>query len=354
MKILLSLISEQSIPNILVIKSMPAIDRYLFLCSQRMKDSGRLADLCEVCNIRDFDVLDISEHDYLEVKTKLQSAVSGYPGHTTYLVNITGGTKIMALAVFDAMAHYRTQILYLPPFTEAANLIYPSVIPGFLPISHQLDAIRFLMAYGLKAEYDECAAMPNNDALFRYIASAANKELLQWINQLGSKTEDASLRRKYLPDLCKLLGQASDWIPDESGRQYLKGAWFESYLAHWLQRAIPGSPIYTNVLINRESSDNELDLAFCHKNVLSVIEVKTSISKTQDVKDFLYKLDSLGKKFGLYPRRCLAIADRLSQQNLQRSPHALQRAQEMGIAVFLYTDLKPENIENTLLRWINN
>jgi len=177
--------------------------------------------------------------------------------------------------------------------------------------------------------------------------------LHQWINQIGSKSEDNSLRKKYLPPIRNLLGKALDWLPDEAERKYLKGAWFEVYLAHWLQKLLPQCRVYQNLAINRAGSDNELDLVFCHKNSLYVLEVKTAVPKTQDLKDFLYKLDSLGKKFGLYPRRCLAIADIISEYKLRRSPYVLKRAEEMGITVFSHTELRPENIMNTLTTWIN-
>lgn len=352
MSILVSLISEQSIPNILVIKSMPAISRYLFLCSKRMKDSGRLTDLCELCGIDTYDELSIAEHDFYDIRKKLKDAVAGYPQDTSYLINITGGTKLMALAVYDLMSSQRAQIIYLPPQAEAAILIYPSMIKDFLPIRYQFDAPSFLQAYGIKGSFAEAPELLNIDALFRYIASSPDKNMCLWINQIGSINENLSLRRKYLPTLSKLMDTSSPGLPDENQRQYLKGGWFESYLAYWIQRVLPKAKLYMNMAINRESSDNELDLAFCYHNIFYVIEVKTSVSKIQDVKDYLYKLDSLGKKFGLYPRRCLAIAHQLSEQSLRRSPYALQRAQEMGIDVLLYSDLQPENIVKTLHTWI--
>ncbi|MCD8479073.1 MAG: DUF1887 family CARF protein [Candidatus Cloacimonetes bacterium] len=352
MRILVSLISEQSIPNILVIKSLPNVSRYLFLCSKRMKDSGRLADLCEVCAIEDYDEICIAEHDFADVKSGLQNAVDSYPKDVSYIVNITGGTKIMALAVYDLMSHLRTQILYLPPLADSAVLIYPSAIKDFLPITHQLDAIAFLRAYGILCSYEEAPEMPYTESLFNFIARSGDPILNQWINQIGSQTEDASLRKKYLKPIGNLLGKAQAWQPDEAERKYLKGAWFEAYLAHWLQELLPQCRIYQNLAINRGGSDNELDLVFCHKNSLYVMEVKTATPKTQDIKDFLYKLDSLGKKFGLYPRRCLAIADILSEHKLRRSPYVLNRAEEMGITIFSHTELRPENIRETLTTWI--
>lgn len=255
----------------------------------------------------------------------------------------------MVLAVYDLFKNHAAQVLYLPPFASSANLIYPSWIPDFLPITCSLNAVDYLKAYGIACTYEQVQNHPYSADIFRFYTSITDNSLNSWLNQAGSKSEASTLRKRYLPQYQKLLHKDETWYPDSSQLPYIKGGWFEHYIGEWLLKTI--SEVFLSVKIANPNTTNELDLIFTYHNVLYVIEAKTSVTLS-GFTDYLYKLDSLGKKFGLYPRSCIAIADKKAEKKLSASPYALQRAAELKIPIFTYQHLNPDSIQATLSKWI--
>ncbi|MDY0152354.1 MAG: DUF1887 family CARF protein [Candidatus Cloacimonas sp.] len=350
MKILVSLVSEQTIPNILLIKSLSGIDRYLFISTQLMKDSGRREWICAVCNICDYDEILVKEHSYADIIMHLNALVTYYPSDTIYVVNITGGTKIMALATCDHFRKAKAQILYIPPQQTHAQLIHPSAIEEFVPLTYSLDALEYLKAYGISVE--PISPITNHtsflDKVFGFIAQSPNRGLAQIINNLGNKYADCAGTKEVVHHFASLLNIHPDQVLEPAWLQFIKGKWFEEYLTYWISQCLPEARIYTNIKISKDNVQNELDLTFAYANTLYVIEAKTAV-KLPAVKDYLYKLDSLRRDFGLFPRCFLSIADSNNEADWLRAKIFQQRSQKMKIPVLSFSDLTPSTIQNTIM-----
>lgn len=111
MNILVSIISEQIIPNYLLIKELhkelqSQIDRYLFISSAKMEEQNKTNILCEVAGIdKNQRIKTLVVEDLLNsILVKLSKL--NLPADATYYVNITGGTKIMSLAVWRFFAKF--------------------------------------------------------------------------------------------------------------------------------------------------------------------------------------------------------------------------------------------------------
>jgi hypothetical protein len=119
---------------------------------------------------------------------------------------------------------------------------------------------------------------------------------------------------------------------------YLGGGWLEEYVYGVLADCrLPERDLCMNVEIewqseSRQTTRNELDIAFCFGNRLNIISCKTSSIDRRGGddpkgKEALYELDSLAENVGgLFARSMLVSAHRLS-------PVSRQRAMDMGIQV---------------------
>ena len=112
---------------------------------------------------------------------------------------------------------------------------------------------------------------------------------------------------------------------NDADRFFAAGGWLEEHVASVLASIglRPGS----NVRVLRAGVENEIDVAFLHKDCLTLVECKTSnLTDVAEANKVIYKLETLRKFGGLKCRLVL-----VSYQPL--AAHALKRAAEAGIEV---------------------
>lgn len=115
-KTIVSIISEQTIPNYLFIKEMfiPG-DELMFIASQ--KTAERISWIKGVLNYNLCDSIDVvferigDEENWSEIIRQVGSKLSD---KKRYAVNLTGGTKFMALAVQSVFSQYAADFYYIP------------------------------------------------------------------------------------------------------------------------------------------------------------------------------------------------------------------------------------------------
>ncbi|MGC8764842.1 MAG: hypothetical protein ACP5QT_03050 [Brevinematia bacterium] len=100
--ILISLISEQPIPNVLFIKErQDEVDNFYFLTTEEMERRDILINILNVCKIEENKIkkIIIPKYEIDEIQKILQSEFNNIPNK--FIVNITGGTKTMSLEVYS-------------------------------------------------------------------------------------------------------------------------------------------------------------------------------------------------------------------------------------------------------------
>ena len=116
MRTIVSIISEQTIPNYLFIKEMfhPG-DQLMFISSKKMSNRIEWIE-----NTLDWNLLDPQhiilkkdgdEEDWASMTSQIEKALSK---EGEYIVNLTGGTKYMALAVQSVFSRYASRFFYIP------------------------------------------------------------------------------------------------------------------------------------------------------------------------------------------------------------------------------------------------
>ncbi len=116
MKILINLIGEQPIPNLLPILHFKP-DKTIVLHTQKTKSvANRLKKI-----VKNITFVQTEPYNFSNNLKKLKSV---YQNNEEYIFNITGGTKIMSVALFQFALETNSKVVYLDSQNNINRLIY--------------------------------------------------------------------------------------------------------------------------------------------------------------------------------------------------------------------------------------
>jgi len=305
-KVLVSIISNQTIPNILFIKEATDINTFLFIYTSQVEKE--LDAIIDVIQIENPIKLEVPAFDLKKTREKL--ADLDLSKEDEYIVNITGGTKLMALAVYQHFVSYsKSQISYLPIGKNTYQIIFPSLEEE--AISSKVSVEEYLKAYNVPFSKQQT---PSKKLSFtRSFAEG-------FISKKGFSGEEFKLLTQELPylkpnpphNIAKIKGleklldriqftTTRKNILSHSEKLYLTGGWFEEYMYTLLKKhlALEEQDILLNVIIPYGKVMNEYDVLFIYHNQLFVIECKTGLKEEKRFNDAIYKLGALREQFGI-------------------------------------------------------
>ena len=320
------------------------------------------------CAFKEYALVDSSDQNAIyAVLDTIRAACAG----ETLGGNLTGGTKLMALAAAE-WAH----VCAIPAFyidTEGEQVISVGSNWGYAPLPDVLTVPGLLTANGFEVEVANADPVPARrrdilTSLLRLACTPAGKGALTRLNRLALAAKGSLYARDDGPeeaawsdllDLCRQAGtvEADNGyvaFPDEAGRKWCNGVWFEEYVRMTLFRLKLAQRIRdfaSSVSVRRDGVRNELDALFTVRNRLFAIECKTSFmdgrsSEQQNrAASALYKLDSLHDRLGGIMTRAMLC----SVHPLR--PEDRERAQTMKLRVVCGRDLL--NLEQELVTWSN-
>lgn len=286
---LVSILSQHLIPNFLLIKELAgAFDELIFITTQVVKEGSKEKQLEAALQLEQSSVMCITltEDNYKENLRLLTTHITS--NEDTYLVNLTGGTKIMSLSVqsfFQELSGNNT-FFYLP---IGKNSFYNLISNESTPIRYKLSVNEYFMLYGIDTEYSE---PETND--------------FETPQQLFHRFRKVFFNRHKLDDIKFSQQQETPQM-----KRFYGGEWFEEYIYAYLLKKYSPQPnqIATGVKVfraNSNSSDNELDIVMIYHNELYVFECKVGLQGNQyeggpipTIEKSLYKLAAISKDFGL-------------------------------------------------------
>lgn len=282
-KILVSLVSEQTIPNLLLIKEFSNYNKQWFITTEKMENLQKTQSIVNSMKLNENDILKITLEKGKEddIEYIYQILNSNFKSENKYILNMTGGTKPMMLAAYNFFKEKKCSIYYKNIDKNSIQQIFP--IKNEILIKSELTIFEYLTAYNILFDV-------KTD-----LVSTSLKELRQILNQYKDYKYDInSLREKYQND-----------------KNYFTGFWFEELCFYTIKEILNKQPkqIATGVKINnfgtyhRSKNDNEFDVMFIENNELFVIEAKVSIGidkiNTINLDNILYKMSALNKNFGI-------------------------------------------------------
>ncbi len=328
--ILVSLISKQTIPNILFIKEFgDKIDKYLFISTPEMVNELKAIKLVCGINGQNSDALIIDADDLNDLGTKLENIK--YPQTDKYIVNLTGGTKIMALSAFLEFSK-KDSTMYYQAIDKANTIsqVYPVIAPELRDsnLLFRLNVKDYINANGLDITNENSIFVLSQPESYtkEYFSNeywTKHQSILMKIIDLWEtkkRTEKYGQEPSYLDlpieiiEILKLIH-----FPNFNGKtinrkqkEFLTGGWLEEFTFIYLRDkySLPDEHIAINVKIKKKTgntSPNELDVAFILDNNLHVIECKSGTFNKENFEKYIYKLDAIRQDFGLTNKAYLMI-----------------------------------------------
>lgn len=309
MTTIISLVSDQPMPNVLFLKQMPEADRYVFLTTQRMEEEGKSDNIIQVCGI-DPDKVDYIFAHHEDVTNILQEwqHLEDRPGEH-YHINLTGGTKMMALGTFSHFTTNfpaeRVSVYYVQLGGDLIRQMYP--VDAQQPMQVSISVQDYLDAHGVK------------------LLSAA--DWLPWeqlarkvFRHVSKQQKDPHIENKLLESRANPAGLTQSLSPEE--RSFYSGKWLEVWLAGQVRDllGVPASEIIWDAQVNKSGAAinmaNEYDILFVYNNRLYLGECKyftgEADKKMKSISRDLFKMGGANNLTGLNARPFLAIIGRLS------------------------------------------
>lgn len=328
---LVCIISDQAVPNLHFIKQFQQPDSfYLFVTTQEMEEKNVTRNLMESLRL-DFKkcrkVL-IDANDALLIQQKLEK--EKFSKDEEYLINITGGNKLMSQMVYQHFQKYQASMFYAPIGSSSYQQLLPDVrqIPKNPAIAISLS--EYLEAYGfaIESSLDYYEGIPKPEVLMKKLLEEGH------------------------PSRVPVIARASKHEYKDPDKNYLMGTWFELYCYKVFKEAfdLDESQIACNVGIRRKDStspyehDNEFDLMFIFQNDLHVMECKVYPAenlKSDKVSGPMFKLASLTKNFGLKCKKYLAILGEITQD-----PQARTQLENLQVNLGIEKILEIEDFKN--------
>jgi hypothetical protein len=286
---IVSIVSEQTIPNVLFIKDYQskAAD-FLFLTTEVMESRQKTQAIISASAIGNLPYTKIeAEEDEINkiIGQLIESDLHEKKDHY-FLVNLTGGTKMMSLAVYDYFSRCNSLFYYLPIGKNQIIELDNKFNQKNREVKSRLNLYEYLVANGI---------------------TYSQKETFSYTPQATEKIFAAYKQAGFLFDgfPIELAQELSNF--DEKPEN-APGTWFEEYVYHQIKShlGLHEANIANSVMIYKDSeisyNDNEFDIMFVSDNELHVIECKVNLSsgnQKQKLDAALHKLGAISKNFGL-------------------------------------------------------
>ena len=306
---IISLVSDQPMPNILFIRQMPVADRYVFLTTERMEQEGKADNLVKVCGIPEekVDYIYCHHEDISSILEEWQE-LEDRPGEQ-YHINLTGGTKMMALGTFSFFSSKypaeRVSIYYVPLSGGHIRQMYPQ--DQRIALVGEISVRDYLWAHGVQLleERDWQAWASEAQKVFRHVSKEQPDYRVQH-KLLEARTNPAEM------EITRLSAEERD---------FYSGKWLEVWLASQVQDLLGVDPsqILWDVKLNRSGAEinqaNEYDVIFVRDNRLYLAECKYFTGKSERkinrISKELFKMGGANNLMGLNAKPFFAIVGNL-------------------------------------------
>ena len=369
--ILISLVSDQTLPNVELIKEFDSsIDEYIFIYThEKEKQLQRIIDATNIKEkYKPENKIVVDAFDVVDIEKKLKEFDFS---EDNYIVNITCGTKLMILIVQDFFKNLGAKIYYLTGYNKEYIKLFPAIGPRKFKLKTKINLSEYLLAYGFKASKESSVLYGNLDqavSIFDYFLERNIDEIKPVIEPIrlkrGKKSmiiEDGNVKQ-FLEDIEYPLSSKGKLNKKEI--KYLSGDWFEEYIYFKVKEelGLDDDEIYKGVNLEKENTKNELDVMFVYLNKLYIIECKTSIVELIQKKDkeghdkeykkkllpeIIYKSDALKAKFGLFAKTSVVTLEEIKDGDntpINGYEDHFRRAKLSNVNIISRKDLKGEEI----------
>ncbi len=371
--ILVSLISDQTIPNILVAAHYKP-DIFWFISTLKMEEERKAECIENTLRLKGLMTQDdhipteiVDQDSLIDCISKIEALVEKMKGEVQYIVNITGGNKVMALAAYDIFRGIGEKVVigYIPIGRNEFVQMFPrkktiktSAIPERLNLEEYLSSYGFSIVNKDKLDTTKYAAtlrkdmstwiLSNYEQLkgllgFLYIGLMDGRDKKRYgfssaFNREPSAVEKEMLKRHGFVLNGRLISK--DLTKEEM--VYLTGGWFEEYIFNEVFDLVQDNILddaFMDIIIESLSGvPNQLDIAFVKDNVFYYIECKTLGEGNKEkniVSEEIYKKGAISTLLGKGEKRAFIC----TTQNKINESNVI-RGQAYGIEILSLNDVR--------------
>ena len=344
MNIIVSIVSAQTLPNYLFIKEFQnQADLFLFISTAEMKKENKTKLIYETAGLEKKQIRKILIHeDELYLAKKRLDGLNWDNADYSFLVNITGGTKLMSYAVFEYYKKLNSRFFYLPIGKNFIKEIFDNKPALTLPIHYNVSVDEYLNLYGISPKEEPLKLNENSvTAIFNH-----------YKKRIPEKWPFSNLSRENISEQQKIA------------------LWFEHFLYFQIKKHLdlPDNSIKLGVkLFKKENdqnyrdhlNDNEIDIIFTKNNTCYIVEAKVSVGKnkinTSAITNYLYKLAAINKRFGINAKAVLMLYTDLSSLSATSKQNLKNRCNVLNLPFpFSRKEIDQENLFKDKLLTLTN
>ncbi len=209
-KLIISVISEQSAPNLILMKNNIDADYFINIITNNMKRKAKyIENTINSIDNKEKQFIDIHIEPAIEnkiqaVKEIIHKYKDNFDKAEQIYVNITGGTKILSIALYEYFNEHteyknKASILYLNADNTATSY-YRLNKNDTIEMKENITIEEYLSSYGIKI-------LNNDETEPKYSEKCANRILNNSITKKDTKIWKA---RKLLAGLMKVVNSAND------------------------------------------------------------------------------------------------------------------------------------------------
>lgn len=378
------LVSAQAAPNFFPIfdKQFKPQEVVLFI-SNKMKSKAEHLEklfLSKNIKVKKVDLNDV--FDFSNMENEFIEQLEQYEDRNIAL-NVTGGTKLMAMAAQNAFVLAGKPIFYIDTDENRIVFITKDEQKNTIPdqtMDIKISVNEYLAGYGATVlnssdprgnrQWMDIARdfISNMDKYAKLIPSLNRHASIAEGQKFLSQYTKNNPRTQELDDLFTELDykRLVDYdgkninFRNKQANNFLSGGWLEDYTYLELEDITKIQDLRCNLEVVNDKYDqskvmyaktnignnNEFDIVFLAKNKLHIIECKTQqMTKQAGVKaeDILYKLETLKDYGGLMTKKCLVTYFKVPDS-------VLNRAKSLNIKIIQEADLK--RLKSQIQDWI--
>ncbi len=335
-KVLISLVSEYTIPNIQLIKELEhQIDVFLFITSEKMEYENEnrtdwIIHSVQLAKEKTKRIV-INPHNLSDIETTFEK--TAFNKEDEHHVNLTCGTKLMALVTLNFFSNFpKANFYYVPQGVSHYQLIYPKEKRTVINFNYRITLFEYLSACGLKIESKENLHKPIKET----------KKLMQKV-----LLKEGNIKK--LPE----IRNAKSYKRSED-KKYFSGGWFEEYVFNTIKThfELKDKEIGIGVRLQNQRTENEYDVVFVKDNQIYVLECKAYFGYTKlkaKIEKDLYKLGALDDDFGLNTRSVYVTTIDLEKSDSREFKTLQNRAYDLRVKLFHASDLDNDKFLNEIL-----
>ncbi len=333
--ILISLVGNRTIPNVLLIEELKNnIDKFIFISDKRMENedknrSNSIISACEL-NVEKIDILIVNSNALFKIEDSLSNF--GFNKTDNFFVNISSGTKLMAIAALNFFREYNSKIFFIPDFTNIYRQIYPRIENPENEFSINISLNKYFKANGLTAtqiKHHIREPFESSKLMYKFIKYKGN------INRL--------------PEIKYATKNKST-----SSKEFYTGGWLEEYTYFVIKNYfnLSNKNIGLKIKVANKHTHNEYDVMFVYKNQLYIIECKAYYGKVnikQKIEHDLYKLSSLNDEFGMRAKSIYITTFDIIGNDKKENHTLINRAKDLNVKLFQMRDLENNKFLSEIL-----